>query len=117
MKLYEKYLSEVSADITMNQAVTGTGIGAAVLLWRINTLVKNVFSREARRCSTIIQPKEKNLCMIRAKLTNLNLELKQLKSSISKCKDVKCKQKISEKIKDKTEQYHSKTDQLNKLMG
>ncbi len=117
MKIYEKYLSEVSANITMGQATTGLGFSAAFLLFRINSLVKNIFSKEARKCSTIIDPKEKNLCMIRAKITNLNLEIKQLRLSISKCKDIKCKQQISEKIKKKTEQQHDKTEQLNKLIG
>lgn len=122
MKMYEDYLCELApgelpAGVTNGRLLTFGLLSGPMLIWRAKRLVDNVFSKEARQCSTIVSPKEKTICITRIKLSNLNLEMKQLKSSIYKCKDAKCKQQIAEKIRKKTEQYHDKTEQYNKLMG
>jgi hypothetical protein len=124
MKMYENYLCEMNQETGSHPATSGrqpmtlTGglLSATFILYRLKQMHDTMFSRDARTCSTIISPKDKNACMLKIKLKGISLEIKALSNQIRNCKDIKCKQKIVEKINDLKENFHEKTEQYNKAM-
>ena len=81
-------------------------------------LYKNFFTKAARRCSDLPE-KEANICMIQAKIGGLEIKLRSLKNSLSKCnktKDsAKCLDTIRTKIKKDEEMLRNLKEREKKL--
>lgn len=109
---YLEYIQEIAGAgaLTGATAIGTGGIGLAPVMAAVSIfsafnmafqLYKNYLSKAARRCADI-PPKEKAICMLKAKSMAKQAQLKALKQASSKCakaKDpVKCKQKFNAKM-------------------
>ena len=63
-------------------------------------LYKNFFTKAARRCSGLPE-KEANICMLKAKISGLEIKIRSLKNSLSKCSKTKNPSKCLESLKNK----------------
>lgn len=75
-------------------------ISMASLVMGATRLYKNFFTKAARRCSGLSE-KESNVCMLHAKINGLEIKIKSLKSSLSKCSKTKNPSKCLESLKNK----------------
>ncbi len=100
MAKLDDYLNQIQTEIVVTTAVMA-GLSAANLIVGGVKLYKQHFTKAARMCSDL-QPREKSMCMTRAKMLAKNVQLQSLKGSMSKCaktkNELKCKEKISGKL-------------------
>ena len=101
MKIVDEYLHNLQEIEPITTAALMAGLSAANLIVGATKLYKQHFTKAARMCSDL-SPREKSMCMTRAKMLAKNVELQTLKGSMSKCtkaKDpTKCKERISGKM-------------------
>ena len=102
MATLDKHLQKIQEIEPVTMALAGTTFGAVnILLMAIRTY-KDYFTKAARQCSGL-PPKEKAICMLRAKMYATNVELQTLKGNLNKCNKSrdpqKCRLKVENKIK------------------
>ena len=112
MKMYEDYLCEMGTGGALVQAFS-----AYVIFTRAKGLMNTLFSRAARQCSTIIDNKEKNTCILRAKIKSMEVELSEINRMRGKCADADCRKRVANRYLYLRNSIQDKKDQYNKLVG
>jgi len=81
-------------------------------------LYKDYFNKAARKCKDL-PPREKGICMMKAKLDSKKEQLSEIKRKSSDCsktrKPTKCRAKLSEKIKKRTQEVQFLVQRLQQL--
>jgi hypothetical protein len=118
MKMYEDYLCEME----LNQfggysGIAARGMSAYMIFQRAKGIMNSLFTKAGRQCSTIIDTREKNICMLRAKIKAMEVELVEISKSKRQCKDQECKTRIANRYLYLRNSVQAKKDQYNKLVG
>lgn len=100
MAKLDEYLDRVQEFEPVSTAVVMAGLSAANLIVGATRMYKSHFTKAARMCSDL-QPREKAMCMVRAKMLAKNVELQALKSNMAKCAKAKDQQKCKERLSGK----------------
>jgi len=104
--------------IQTNEVALMIGISAASLLMTAYKTYKDYLTKAARQCSGL-PPKEKAICMVRAKMYSKNVQLQTIKGAMGKCsKDKnpeKCKLKLGTKIKELAKEVRATAERLKEL--
>ncbi len=113
-KLQEEDLQEIDPTLLAISA-TSAALGISNMAFR---LYKDYFNKAARRCKDM-SPREKSICMLKAKLEAKKQELGEIKRKASECsktnKPTKCREKLSEKLTKLTDQVKFLTQRLQQL--
>ena len=118
MNKLDEYLNVIQEFEPVSTAVVMTGLSAANLMVGATKLYKQNFTKTARACSNL-SPKEKALCMTRAKILAKNVQLRKLKSDVSKCaktrNPAKCQEKFLKKTQKLSDEINFYTDRYNSI--
>ena len=118
MNKLDKHLDRIQEFDPVTLAAVGTTIGAVNLILFSTRTYKDYFTKAARQCSGL-PPKEKAICMVRAKILATNVQLQKLKGSMSKCAKAKsaekCKMKVGAKVKSLALTVRDLADRLKQL--
>ena len=97
MNKLDEHLDRIQQEVALM-----IGISAASLLMTAYKTYKDYLTKAARQCSGL-PPKEKAICMVRAKMHASNVQLQTVKGSMAKCAKTKdpekCKIKLGNKVK------------------
>ena len=121
-KVLEKYLDNLQEDNLQEIDPTLLAISATSAAFGISNmafrLYKDYFSKAARKCKDL-PPREKSLCMLKAKLDAKNEQLSAIKKKSSDCsktnKPEKCRLKLSDKLKKLTQEVTMLTQRVQQL--
>ena len=121
-KSVDKHLEKLQEDNLQEIEPTLLAISAVSAAFGITNgafrLYKDYFNKAARKCKDM-SPREKSLCMVKAKLDAKKEELAEIKRKASQCsktnKPNKCREKLGEKISKLTEQVKYLTQRLQQL--
>ncbi len=120
MKLYQEFLIE-NKHLHEIEPLTITAIGvvgglAVSLTNMISTLWLNTLNSAAKKCNTIIDPKEKSGCMLNIKIQGKKQIISKLQSSKGNCKGSRsCIDKIDKKVESQQNELKTLIDQLRFL--
>lgn len=113
-KLQEDNLQEIDPTILAISA-TSAALGITNMAFR---LYKDHFNKAARRCKDM-SPREKSLCMVKAKLDSKKEELAEIKRKAAQCSKTnnptKCRDKLGDKLKKLSDQVKFLTQRLQQL--
>jgi len=112
MNKLDEHLDRIQEFEPISTAVVLGTLSAANLIVGATKLYKQSFTKAARRCSNLA-PKEKALCMIRAKMGAKNVQLQSLKSNLSKCTKTKTPAKCEEKFARQAQKLSDEIDFLS----
>ena len=120
MDKLDEHLNRIQEFEPVTMAVAGTAFGAVNVIMMATRTYKDYFTKAARQCSGL-PPKEKAICMVRAKMHAFNVQLQTVKGSMGKCskaKDAgKCKLKLGKKIKELAMKVREQAERLKELKG
>jgi hypothetical protein len=101
--------------VTIAFSAVSVAFGISNMAFR---LYKDHFNKAARRCKDL-PPREKGVCMIKAKLDGKKVQLGEIKRKSSECsktrKPTKCREKLTEKIKKISDDVKFLTQRLQQL--
>lgn len=118
----EKYVKQLQGEplqeiepVTIAISAVSVAFGISNMAFR---LYKDHFNKAARRCKDL-PPREKGVCMLKAKLDGKKEQLGEIKKKSSECsktrKPTKCREKLTEKIKKITDEVTFLTQRLQQL--
>ena len=118
----EKYVEELQGEPIQEIEPTLIAISATSAAFGITNmalrLYKDYFNKAARKCKDL-PPREKGVCMLKAKLDSKKQQLSEIKKKSSDCsktrKPTKCRLKLSEKIKKLTDEVQFIVQRLQQL--
>jgi len=118
----QKYLDELQEDSLQEIDPTILTISAFSAAFSITNmafrLYKEYFNKAARKCKDL-PPREKGVCMLKAKLDAKQRQLGEIKRKSADCsktnKPPKCRGKLSEKLKKLTDEVVFITQRLQQL--
>lgn len=118
----EKYVEELQGEPIQEIEPTLIAISATSAAFGITNmalrLYKDYFNKAARKCKDL-PPREKGVCMLKAKLDSKKQQLSEIKKKSSDCsktrKPTKCRLKLSEKIKKLTDEVTFIIQRLQQL--
>ena len=118
----EKYVEELQREPIQEIEPTLIAISATSAAFGITNmalrLYKDYFNKAARKCKDL-PPREKGVCMLKAKLDSKKQQLSEIKKKSSDCsktrKPTKCREKLSEKIKKLTDEVTFIVQRLQQL--
>jgi hypothetical protein len=118
----EKYVEELQREPIQEIEPTLIAISATSAAFGITNmalrLYKDYFNKAARKCKDL-PPREKGVCMLKAKLDSKKEQLSEIKRKSSDCsktrKPTKCRGKLSEKIKKLTQEVQFIVQRLQQL--
>lgn len=118
----EKYVEELQGEPIQEIEPTLIAISATSAAFGITNmalrLYKDYFNKAARKCKDL-PPREKGVCMLKAKLDSKKQQLSEIKKKSSDCsktrKPTKCRSKLSEKIKKLTDEVTFIIQRLQQL--
>jgi hypothetical protein len=123
---YLEYLNEIEPVTTALAAAAvakplfaaGVALSAANLSLQASRFYKEYFTKAARKCKDLT-PKEKSICMVRAKMLAKNAQLQKLKQGMAKCAKArnaeKCKQKLSVKMQKLAQEVSFLSDRMKEI--
>lgn len=101
-----------------NEVALMAAFTAASLLMTAYKMYQDYFTKAARQCASL-PPKEKGVCMVRAKMYATNVQLQSVKGAMAKCgksKDPeKCKLKLGKKLKQLAMAVKNNADRYKEL--
>jgi hypothetical protein len=118
----QKYLDQLQEDNLQELEPATIAISAVSAAFGITNmafrLYKDYFNKAARKCKDL-PPREKGVCMLKAKLDAKKQQLSEIKKKSSDCSKTrnptKCRNKLSEKVKKLTEEVKFLTQRLQQL--
>jgi hypothetical protein len=113
-KLHEETLQEIDPTL-----LTISAISAAFSITNMAfRSYKDYFNKAARKCKNL-PPREKGVCMVKAKLDSKKEQLSKIKSKSSDCSKTnnptKCRGKLSEKLKKISDEVKFLTQRMQQL--
>lgn len=123
-QVLDNYLEKLNEDEPLQEIEPTTlTLGAIGMAFSISNMAfrayKDYFNKAARRCKDM-PPREKSICMMKAKLEAKKEELSEIKRKLSECAKTndpnKCRTKLGEKVKKITDQVNFFTGRLRQLM-
>jgi hypothetical protein len=120
--ILDKYLNEIQEDTLQEIDPTLMAISAVSAAFSITNmafrLYKDHFNKAARKCKNL-PPREKSVCMIKAKLDAKKQQLGEIKRKSADCSKTsnpnKCRGKLTDKVKKITEEVSFLTQRLQQL--
>lgn len=118
----EKYVEQLQEDNLQEIATVMIAISAVSAAFGITNMAfrayKEYFNKAARSCKDL-PPREKGVCMVKAKLDAKKEQLGEIKRKSSECsktsKPPKCREKLSEKIKKLSDEVKFLIQRLQQL--
>jgi hypothetical protein len=112
--LQEEALQEIDPTLL---ALSATGVSFGILNMAMR-MYKDYFNKAARDCKDL-PPREKSICMVKAKLDAKGAQLREIKRKSSECSKTrnpgKCRGKLAEKIRKLTEEVKFLRNRLRYL--
>lgn len=120
--MVQKYIDSLQEDTLQELDPTILTISAISASFSITNmafrLYKDYFNKAARKCKSL-PPREKGLCMVKAKLDGKKEQLRLIKAKSSDCSKTnnptKCRGKLSEKIKKLSEEVKFLMQRIQQL--
>jgi hypothetical protein len=121
-EIVDKYLKTLQEDQLQEIDPTLLAISATSAAFGITNMAfrmyKDYFNKAARRCKDL-PPREKGVCMVKAKLDAKKEQLAEIKRKSAQCsktkKPTKCRDKLSEKINKISEEVRFLMQRLQQL--
>lgn len=118
----QSYLDQLQEDQLQELEPTTIAISAVSAAFGITNmafrLYKDHFNKAARKCKDL-PPREKGVCMLKAKLDSKKEQLSEIKRQSSDCAKTrnpnKCRLKLTEKIKKISDEVKFLTQRLQQL--
>jgi hypothetical protein len=118
----DKYLEKLQEEDLQEIEPTMLAIGATSATFGILNgafrLYKDYFNKAARACKDM-PPREKSICMVKAKVDAKKSELAEIKKKASQCSKTnnpsKCRQKLGDKVKKISDQIKFLSQRLRQL--
>ena len=118
----QKYLNKLQEEELQEIEPTTIAISAITAAFSVTNMAfrmyKDYFNKAARKCKNL-PPREKGVCMVKAKLDAKKAQLGEIKRKASDCsktrKPNKCREKLSEKVKKITQEVEFLTQRLRQL--
>lgn len=118
----EQYVKQLQGEPLEEIEPTMMAISAVTAAFSITNMAfrayKEYFNKAARRCKDL-PPREKGICMVKAKLDAKKQQLAEIKRKSSDCsktnKPTKCRGKLSEKIKKLSDEVTFLIQRLQQL--
>lgn len=118
----EQYVNQLQGEPLEEIEPTMLAISATTAAFSITNMAfrayKEYFNKAARKCKDL-PPREKGICMLKAKLDSKKEQLGEIKRKASDCsktnKPTKCRGKLSEKIKNLTQEVQFIIQRLQQL--
>lgn len=118
----EQYVKQLQGEPLEEIEPTMMAISAVTAAFSITNMAfrayKEYFNKAARRCKDL-PPREKGICMVKAKLDAKKQQLAEIKRKSSDCsktnKPTKCRGKLSEKIKKISDEVKFLVQRLQQL--
>jgi hypothetical protein len=118
----EQYVNQLQGEPLEEIEPTMLAISATTAAFSITNMAfrayKEYFNKAARKCKDL-PPREKGICMLKAKLDSKKEQLAEIKRKSSDCsktnKPTKCRAKLSEKLKKLTSEVQFIIQRLQQL--
>lgn len=120
--LFEKYLQKIQEEELQEIDPTLIAISATSAAFGITNMAfrayKDYFNKAARKCKNL-PPREKGICMVKAKLDAKREQLAEIKRKSSDCSKTrnpeKCRGKLADKIKKLSDEVKFLNQRLQQL--
>jgi hypothetical protein len=96
--LWSSLPPEAKTGIVVGGVVSGIGAGIPALITGIHSLFSLFREKCKRRCEALRGEKQYNICYYACKRNGISQCIRKLEVAKTKCKDDKCKNKISQEI-------------------